>query len=860
MLHRVIVLIVTISVGLGVAIAQVPEPLVAGRTALFKDSTTPGRDQAKVTFTRDSGLFSLDDPTCDGSPMGAFVRLSTSEQVNPQVFLPCENWTSSGSGFRYKDKAGTAGGVQKVLYKLGKLSIKAKGPAYTPPIVGPVSFADVRFDVGDEHYCGRFSTFTRNQANQVRAAGPTEACQVVCGDGILEGAEDCDDGNVDEGDGCDTNCTASSCGNGITTAGEACDDGNMVDGDGCRADCTLEVCGDGILDAGEDCDDGGTADGDCCSSTCAFEAGPCDDGDNCTENDVCQAGACVGNLLTAWINEIDYDNFVSGVIDREEFVEIAGPAGLDLGGYTLFGVEGADGSCATPGSGVVSPVLPGYVHWSVTMPPDTVLEDDTGTGIGFLVVCNTPSSQVVIDDGNCDIIFPGIASDSNFKNGHLLNDPNVCPDGMLLLDGGGNFADAVSYEGIVPEAGPLGSYFHVDPPYNAGADEGWKPKTSLEKFSSTLGKAMDATEWRDSGGCTNQCVAGGFNYNCDWILGLDPCLGFSATPGGQNGGQQYFCSALFCGDGFVTGTEQCDEGAGNSDAPDASCRTDCTLRRCGDGIVDPTAAPGFTESCELDSDCAGGEVCAACECTTGTPLGDVDLTVVPGSAAENPPDVDGSTWLRINQPVPPLLAITTGSNGQWTEGPLEFTAGAPGVDGVARFHLAGEVLMSAPLPALAGGGRVCVKVRPDYDQVGLVDCDGGSNVDVNLSIDSQGGGAALPATLTVPANATDSGAGAAVAYIIIEAGTTGDNTTPCEDAIYGAPVHTAVTTGLARSEIVNGFAVGTVAISLSGQPFDCGNWTTDAGASVAWPTYNLDVSVPVLGVQDVAQILRLNDD
>jgi cysteine-rich repeat protein len=30
-------------------------------------------------------------------------------------------------------------------------------------------------------------------------------------------------------------------------------------------------CGDGILDGGEDCDDGNTSNGDCCSSTCEFE-------------------------------------------------------------------------------------------------------------------------------------------------------------------------------------------------------------------------------------------------------------------------------------------------------------------------------------------------------------------------------------------------------------------------------------------------------------------------------------------------------------------------------------------------------------------------------------------------------------
>ena len=68
-----------------------------------------------------------------------------------------------------------------------------------------------------------------------------------------------------------------------------------MSGDGCRADCTSEVCGDGIVDNGEQCDDGNVVSGDCCSSTCAFENGlSCDDGDLCTSGDVCQSGVCGG--------------------------------------------------------------------------------------------------------------------------------------------------------------------------------------------------------------------------------------------------------------------------------------------------------------------------------------------------------------------------------------------------------------------------------------------------------------------------------------------------------------------------------------------------------------------------------------
>jgi cysteine-rich repeat protein len=185
--------------------------------------------------------------------------------------------------------------------------------------------------------------------------------QAECGDGIVNGTagETCDDGNLIDGDGCDANCTPTGCGNGVVTgieecddggesatcdfncsfafcgdgtpnatAGETCDDANLVDGDGCDSNCTPTGCGNGIITAGEDCDDGGesatcdddctaaacgdgtlnqaageacddgnTADGDCCSAGCGFESAGSlcpDDGDACTTASECDgAGTCL---------------------------------------------------------------------------------------------------------------------------------------------------------------------------------------------------------------------------------------------------------------------------------------------------------------------------------------------------------------------------------------------------------------------------------------------------------------------------------------------------------------------------------------------------------------------------------------
>lgn len=125
------------------------------------------------------------------------------------------------------------------------------------------------------------------------------ACAPVCGNGVLEDGEECDDGNGDGGDACSPSCTVENlCGNGELDEGEECDDGNLDSGDGCTAGCQREDgCGDGALDvATEECDDDNLIDGDGCSKTCQREMG-CGDGviqagefcddDNITPGDGC---------------------------------------------------------------------------------------------------------------------------------------------------------------------------------------------------------------------------------------------------------------------------------------------------------------------------------------------------------------------------------------------------------------------------------------------------------------------------------------------------------------------------------------------------------------------------------------------
>jgi len=136
----------------------------------------------------------------------------------------------------------------------------------------------------------------------VQASQPLLAS--VCGNGLVEEGETCDDADTDSGDGCSATCAiepgyschdapsrcSAGCGNGTLGEGEQCDDADTDPGDGCSATCTVEpgyvcagtsatpllsactvTCGDGIKATSEACDDGNRTNGDGCSSTCTIE-------------------------------------------------------------------------------------------------------------------------------------------------------------------------------------------------------------------------------------------------------------------------------------------------------------------------------------------------------------------------------------------------------------------------------------------------------------------------------------------------------------------------------------------------------------------------------------------------------------
>jgi len=137
---------------------------------------------------------------------------------------------------------------------------------------------------------------------------PGRRCVPICGDRLIVGGETCDDGNLTDGDGCSSTCLTESgaafCGDGVIEGDEECEVGAGADQlddayDGCTKACLVGPhCGDAQVDPPfEECDlgsDNVALYGDGCTRACRFPAA-CGDGIvNTAFGEQCDFGAMNG--------------------------------------------------------------------------------------------------------------------------------------------------------------------------------------------------------------------------------------------------------------------------------------------------------------------------------------------------------------------------------------------------------------------------------------------------------------------------------------------------------------------------------------------------------------------------------------
>lgn len=353
--------------------------------------------------------------------------------------------------------------------------------------------------------------------------GPSYAC----GNGKVEGAEECDDGNRDGGDGCNRNCFLEQrsavdrtalqsaapeqyiavCGNGVKDAKEECDDGNTVSKDGCSPKCKYELraitstkgCGNGIVEKREECDDGNKQDNDGCSSKCKVEL-----------KLLVQSTPVCGN----------------GVKESGEECDL-GKGNSD----TL---------------------------------PDT---------------CRTNCKEAYCGDGMVDVgeFCDNGTGNSDTQADRCRTDCRVARCGDGAIDRGEECDD-----GNITNGDGCSSTCEAEETLRAAAS------VCGDGVLETVEECDDGNK-RDGDGCTSVCllevgicgdgiVQSLIGEHCEMALHSAAlpyrcvdCKFYSET----------------CGDSIVDVGEECDNGQSNSKDPGATCRPQCYLAHCGDGILDP---------------------------------------------------------------------------------------------------------------------------------------------------------------------------------------------------------------------------------------------------------------------------------
>ncbi len=519
----------------------------------------------------------------------------------------------------------------------------------------------------------------------VQVATATEAC----GNGVLEGAEQCDDGNTANGDCCDSACN-------YEAVGTSCDDG-----DACTA--TDSCDGAGICNAGGplSCDDGNGCTDDSCDpgSGCVFTDNTvaCDDGSACTTGDVCSGGVCVagaplnvddGNVCTD-----DSCNPATGAVHTENAASCDDSdacttadtcfAGVCVGGSPLNVDDGnvcTDDSC-DPATGAV------HANNTASCDDGSVCTTSDSCAGGACV----GSAPLNVDDGNgctddsCDPATGAVHS----NNTASCDDGNACTESDSCAGG----------------ACVGGSPLNVDDS-NVCTDDSCDPGTGAVHANNTA-SCDDGSVCTTSDSCAGGACVGSAPLNVDDGNG---CTDDSCDP---DTGAVHANNTASCDDGSVCTTS--DSCAGGACVGSAPLNVD-DGNGCTDDSCDPMTGAihtNNTASCDDGDACTAGDVCGGGTCNSGAPVSCQQYVCSDGL------DNDGDDL--IDYPADP--ECTSPSTGREVGDPLPATADFTGMgDGIVSEILLNDLRVDG---VDAAGNPANLVLTSASDEFGGIGVEGG---------------------------------------------------------------------------------------------------------------------------------------
>lgn len=342
-------------------------------------------------------------------------------------------------------------------------------------------------------------------------SGGTGGQVAICGDGVTDGTEQCDDGNLVTTDACIA-CVSATCGDGFIQSGvEQCDDADAVNGNGCDNNCTFTACGNGILTDPEICDDGNTVNGDGCEKDCtstlplgtvlAEKHASVDVGFSQISAIIVNADG--GKAITGWLTNSfdfgggpliangDYDMFTARldakddvvcqahlssvgdqqasrlVVDSKGNMIVAGNfwGQIDFGGGPVDSAGGADIFIAKydPDCQLMWNVLVGnaddqnHVYIAVDPQDNIVLLTDFAGSMGI-------GNDILQSAGDLDGALAKFAPDGTYLSSASFGDANTQAVAGMAVDADGNIYMSGGFDGAInlgcPDTvdGPLGTY------------------------------------------------------------------------------------------------------------------------------------------------------------------------------------------------------------------------------------------------------------------------------------------------------------------------------------------------------------------------------------------------------------------